>query len=149
MGNFVLGYERGIDEIQNDTYWMKKSSIDIVNFSILTPYPGTVLYDRLSRVNRITLNDYPYDWGLYDADHPVSQMDYLSLEDMYRGIEYRIKLLYSYPAILRRFIRTLMQTRSLLPSLVALFANVFWTRRKNVARLAIIESLIKRAETHH
>ena len=149
MGNFVLGYEKGIDEVQRDTYWMKKSAIDIVNFSILTPYPGTVLYERLKRQNRINLNEYPYDWGLYDADHPVSQMDYLSLEDIYAGIKCRIDLLYSYPSILYRFIRTLIQTRSLLPSLIALFANVFWTRRKNFARLAIIESLMERGETNH
>jgi radical SAM superfamily enzyme YgiQ (UPF0313 family) len=149
MGNFVLGYEKGIDEIQRDTCWMKKSAIDIVNYSILTPYPGTVLYERLNRENRINCNAYPYDWGLYDADHPVSRMDYLSLEDMYNGIKYRIDLLYSYPSIFYRFIRTILQTRSLLPSLIALFANVFWTRRKNFARLAIIESLMKRAETNH
>jgi len=148
MGNFVLGYEKGIDEIRRDTCWMKNSSIDIVNFSILTPYPGTTLYERLSRENRITLDDYPYDWGLYDADHPVSQMDYLSLEDIYEGIKYRVRILYSYPAILFRFIRTLVKTRSILPSLIALFTNVVWTRRKNLARLAIIESLIERREAH-
>jgi radical SAM superfamily enzyme YgiQ (UPF0313 family) len=147
MGNFVLGYERGIDEIKADTYWMRRSSVDIVNFSILTPYPGTVLYDRLKRDGRITLEEYPRDWGLYDADHPVSQMDYLSLEDIYEGIQYRIDLLYSYPAILYRFIRTLVRTRRILPSLIALFTNVFWTRRKNLARLAILESLMKRRKT--
>ena len=146
MGNFVFGYEKDVDEIKRDTYWMKKSNIDIINFAILTPYPGTKVFERLIKKNRKILKNYPSDWGLYDADHPVSEMDYLSLDDMYKGIHFRTRIIYSYPAILTRFMRTLIQTRSILPSLISLFINVFWSRRKNIARLKILRSLMGRQE---
>jgi radical SAM superfamily enzyme YgiQ (UPF0313 family) len=144
MGNFVLGYEKDIEEIDQDTYWMRKSAIDIVNFAILTPYPGTKVFDRIRKENRIMLDRYPSDWGFYDADHPVSRMDYLTLEDMYAGIEHRIKRIYSIPSIVARFIRSLFATRSLYNSLLALFVNLFWVRRKNIARLAILKMLMER-----
>jgi len=51
MGNFVLGYERGLEELSRDTSWMKKSLLDIVNFAILTPYPGTKVFERLNSEN--------------------------------------------------------------------------------------------------
>jgi radical SAM superfamily enzyme YgiQ (UPF0313 family) len=33
MGNFILGYEKNVDEIKRDTHWMKRSAIDIINFA--------------------------------------------------------------------------------------------------------------------
>jgi radical SAM superfamily enzyme YgiQ (UPF0313 family) len=146
MGNFVMGYEKGLDEIYQDTHWMKKSPVDVVNFAILTPYPGTKVYDRFTKKEKIILKNYPTDWGFYDADHPVSKMDHLSLEDMYQGIEYRVKQLYSYPVLITRFFRTLLHTRSMAHAFWALFTNLFWVRRKNLARLKILESLMKREE---
>ena len=146
MGNFVLGYEKDIEEIRKDTFWMGKSDLDIINFAILTPYPGTNIFKRLSRGDRIILKEYPRDWGLYDADHPVSRLDHLGLEEIRQGVLERNRRLYSYPAIIVRFFRSLWKTRSILHSLLALFVNTFWVRRKNIARIDIINHLAQRRE---
>jgi radical SAM superfamily enzyme YgiQ (UPF0313 family) len=145
MGNFVLGYERGLEELSRDTYWMKKSPLDIINFAILTPYPGTKIFERLNKENRIIMRDFPGDWGYYDADHPVSQMDFLKTGEIYTGIRERSVIIYSYSAIIARFFRTLFATRNLLPSIVALLTNFFWVRNKNRARLVILKSLMSKA----
>jgi len=144
MGNFVLGYERGLEELIRDTDWMKKSPLDIINFAILTPYPGTKIFDRLNKDNRIIKNDFPKDWGYYDADHPVSHMSYLEPGEIYAGIRERFLRLYSYSSIIVRFFRTLIATRNLLPSVVAFLINMFWVRNKNRARLIILKSLISK-----
>jgi radical SAM superfamily enzyme YgiQ (UPF0313 family) len=142
MGNFVLGYERGLEELSRDTQWMKKSPLDIVNFAILTPYPGTKIFDRLNKDKKIIKNNFPEDWGYYDADHPVSQMSYLEPGEIHKGIRERFLSLYSYSAIIKRFFRTFFATHSLLPSIVALLINMFWVRNKNRARLIILKSLM-------
>jgi len=91
------------------------------------------------------MRNFPGDWGYYDADHPVSRMDYLSLEEIYLGIRERLVSLYSYSAIIARFFRTLMLTRRLLPSALALFINIFWVRNKNKARVIFLRSLMREA----
>lgn len=145
MGNFVLGYERGLEEMSRDTYWMKKSPLDIINFAILTPYPGTKIFERLNKENRIIMRDFPGDWGYYDADHPVSQMDFLKSGEIYIGIRERFVSLYSYSSIIARFFRTFFVTRNLLPSVVALLINIFWVRNKNKARLIFLNSFMRKA----
>jgi len=145
MGNFVLGYERGLDELSRDTYWMKKSQLDIINFAILTPYPGTKIFERLKKENRISMCNYPGDWSYYDADHPVSRMDFLTPEEIFLGVRGRLGTLYSYSAIIARFFQTLLLTRSLRPSVLALFINIFWVRKKNKARLIFLRSLMREA----
>jgi anaerobic magnesium-protoporphyrin IX monomethyl ester cyclase len=47
-----------------------------VQFSILTPYPGTKMYDDLK--DRITTDD----WDLYDCLNPVVRCDHLSAADL-------------------------------------------------------------------
>jgi radical SAM superfamily enzyme YgiQ (UPF0313 family) len=145
MGNFVLGYERGLEELSRDTFWMKKSRLDIINFAILTPYPGTKIFERLDKEDRIILRNFPGDWGYYDADHPVSQMDFLTAEEIYLGIRERLVSLYSYSAIIARFFQTLLLTHSLRPSVLALLINIFWVRNKNKARLIFLKSLVREA----
>jgi radical SAM superfamily enzyme YgiQ (UPF0313 family) len=150
MGNFVLGYERSLEELSRDTQWMKKSPLDIVNFAILTPYPGTKIFDRLNKDKKIIKNNFPEDWGYYDADHPVSQMSYLEPREIHKGIRERYLSLYSYSAIIKRFLRTFIATRRLLPSIVALLINIFWVRNKNRARLVILKSLLgKQVHSSH
>jgi radical SAM superfamily enzyme YgiQ (UPF0313 family) len=146
MGNFVLGYERGLEELRWDTQWMKKSPLDIVNFAILTPYPGTKIFDRLNEGKKIIKNNFPDDWGFYDADHPVSQMSYLKPGEIHKGIQERFLCLYSYSAIIIRFFRTFIATHSLLPSIVALLVNVLWVRNKNRARLIILKSFLEKQD---
>ena len=81
-----------------------------------------------------------------DADHPVSRLDHLDIEEIRQGVLERNRRLYSYPAIIARFFRSLWKTGSFLHSLLALFVNIFWVRRKNIARIGIINHLAQRRE---
>ena len=44
-----------------------KAKLEVAYFSILTPYPGTRLYQRLVQEDRLLTKD----WSLYDANHVV------------------------------------------------------------------------------
>ncbi len=71
-------------------------------FAILTPYPGTALYERLKEEGRLTDERW---WLLEDQAvraphfHPLG----MTREELREGWEWAWREYYSYPAILRRF----------------------------------------------
>lgn len=83
-GSFVFGLENDDLSVFNRTVeWAINAGIETATFHILTPYPGTRLYDRLKREGRILTND----WNLYDTRHAVfkpDRMDAVELEAGYR-----------------------------------------------------------------
>jgi len=60
--------------IEQSIAFMKKIRFDILQISILTPFPGTELYNRLSSEHRLLHKD----WNKYDCAHCVYQPSNLS-----------------------------------------------------------------------
>ena len=78
-GMFVLG---GEDDNKN-TIWETfkfavKQKIDTIQMSILTPFPGTKVYEDLETQKRI----FTKDWSLYDAQHIVFVPKLLSAQEL-------------------------------------------------------------------
>ncbi len=82
-GSFVFGMDDDDGEVFDRTVeWAIAQGIETATFHILTPYPGTVLHQRLSQRGRIT----SANWDLYDTRHAVYQparMDPAHLEAGY------------------------------------------------------------------
>ncbi len=69
-GMFVLGADSDGPEVVQDTVtFALEHEIDTVMLNILTPLPGTPLFDQLDAEGRI----FDKDWSLYDAHHVVYQ----------------------------------------------------------------------------
>ena len=82
-GMFVLG---GEDDNKN-TIWETfkfavKQKIDTIQMSILTPFPGTKVYEDLEAQKRI----FTKDWSLYDAQHIVFVPKLLSAQELQLNI---------------------------------------------------------------
>lgn len=82
-GSFVFGMDEDDEDVFARTVeWALEQGIETATFHILTPYPGTALYQRMQAQGRIT-ND---DWDLYDTRHVVFHPQRLTakaLEDGY------------------------------------------------------------------
>lgn len=66
--SFVFGLDGDTKETFPATLdWIVKNRIETVTSHILTPYPGTVLYDRLKKEGRILTDDL----SLYNTSHVV------------------------------------------------------------------------------
>src|SRR2546423_15465018 len=67
-GSFVFGMD-GDDEtvFARTVEWAISQGIETATFHILTPYPGTALYQRLASQDRIVSDD----WDLFDTRHVV------------------------------------------------------------------------------
>jgi len=74
-GSFIIGGIRETREMTEQTIRLARE-LDpwAVQFSILTPYPGTGLFEQARRENRIVT----YLWRYYDGLHAVLRGDFLS-----------------------------------------------------------------------
>ena len=78
-GMFVLGGEAD----NKNTIWETlkfaiKQKIDTMQMTILTPFPGTKVYEDMEAQNRI----FTKDWSLYDAQHIVFKPKLLSAQEL-------------------------------------------------------------------
>lgn len=82
-GMFVLGS----DEDRVHTIWETlafaiKQKIDTIQMMILTPFPGTKVYDELAGQERI----FSRDWSLYDGQHVVFKPKLLSAKQLQMNV---------------------------------------------------------------
>jgi len=67
-GSFVFGMDHDDASVFDRTVeWAIEQGIETATFHILTPYPGTALYQRMEAQGRILHQD----WDLYDTRHTV------------------------------------------------------------------------------
>lgn len=82
-GSFVYGMDDDDATVFDRTVaWAVAQGIETATFHILTPYPGTALYDRMQHQGRIV----EHNWDLYDTRHVVYQparLDAATLEAGY------------------------------------------------------------------
>jgi radical SAM superfamily enzyme YgiQ (UPF0313 family) len=97
--SFVFGFDTDDQDVFDRTVeFVKDTKIEVPYFSILTPYPGTRLYDRLEREQRILHRD----WSLYDTSHVVFRPTRLTVDQLQEGYVRAFKEVYSVSGLLRR-----------------------------------------------
>jgi len=106
MGSFVLGFDNDTMNVFNETdEFIRKSEIDMPLFNILTPYPGTPLYDRLNSEGRILTRD----WSKYDLEHVVFQPKNMSPEELVSKIKWIRDRQYNILTTTSRIIKSVKQ----------------------------------------
>lgn len=84
LGGFVFGFDEDDDGVFDRTLeFLFQSKIDVASFTILTPLPGTPLYDRWKAEKRLR---YEQDWWLHrDWTQVVFEPKGMSAERLRRG----------------------------------------------------------------
>lgn len=100
--SFVFGLDGDTKETFRATLdWIIKNRIETVTSHILTPYPGTALYERMERAGRLT-SRFLAD---YNTAHVVFQPDGMTAEELQEGYLWMYRKIYSFRNILRRMPR--------------------------------------------
>ena len=95
--SFVFGMDYDDESVFDATAdWAVAQGIETATFHILTPYPGTVLHQRLSRQGRILTTD----WDLYDTRHCVFRPALMSPQALEAGYWRAYERFYSWRRIL-------------------------------------------------
>ncbi len=95
-GSFVFGMDDDDETVFERTVeWAIGQGIETATFHILTPYPGTVLYQRMAAQGRLLHSN----WDLYDTRHVVYRPARLSPEALEAGYWRAYREFYRWGAI--------------------------------------------------
>lgn len=104
--SFVFGLEGDGPHVFKDTLdFIVSHKLETVTSHILTPYPGTRLYEEMEREGRITSRDL----SLYNTSHVVFTPKGLEQEELLQGYQWIYKEVYCWKNIIKRLPRSSSQ----------------------------------------
>ncbi len=137
-GFFIFGFDNDDSHtFQNTLDFIKKSKMDSAEFSILTPFPGTPLYDELQKQERILTKN----WSYYNYNTMVFKPKNLTESEIKKGMELIYRDFYSYQEIIKR-LKNSLQRKITFSKLFVFFV------RNLLIREYVLKSLKKQERVH-
>jgi radical SAM superfamily enzyme YgiQ (UPF0313 family) len=97
-GSFVFGMDHDDESVFAQTVdWAVGQGIETATFHVLTPYPGTGLYTRMAKADRLLHSN----WDLYDTRHVVFKPARLAPDALVDGYWRAYRDFYTWGNILR------------------------------------------------
>ena len=95
----VFGFDNDDESVFETTHeFLVKNQVELAYFNVLTPLPGTALFERYNREGRI----FDRDWAKYDGKNVVFYPSRMTPEQLQEGFFWANHELYSWPSILHR-----------------------------------------------
>ena len=99
QGSFIFGTDYDNKSVFSDVLrFIEKTHLEAVLFSVLTPFPGTRIYETLQKENRII----DTDWERYDMNHVVFSPKKMTPGELQDGFNWAYRKLYGHRSILVR-----------------------------------------------
>lgn len=99
VGAFIFGFDADDEGVIKKTVkFAKKMRIEVAQFGILTPFPGTKIWEKLKEEGRI----FDFDWKNYDITHVVFKTKNFAPGKLQEKFHWAYRNFYSLPSILRR-----------------------------------------------
>lgn len=99
IGSFILGLDHDdTSAFRQTAEFAKKHKLAAAQFSVLTPFPGTVIYQQLKGEGRI----FDKDWSHYTMSNPVFMPRHMTAQELHDGQKSTYRDFYSIQSILRR-----------------------------------------------
>ncbi len=96
--SIILGFDTDTEAIFDDTLeFLARTKLPTMALNVLTPYPGTRLYQRFKDQGRII----SHDWSHYDHHTVVFQPKNMTPQELAEGHHYVQSEFYSFSSILR------------------------------------------------
>lgn len=101
-GMFVLGSDRdNIQTIRDTQKYAKKLDIESIQFMMLTPLPGTPVFEELKDQKRLIHTD----WSKYDAHHAVFEPKLMTAFELHIKTLRAMAKFYSWYSIIRHLLK--------------------------------------------
>jgi len=99
LGTFVFGLDGDDDDVFKRTAdFVDEARIDMVRYSVFTPFPGTPVFKEMESEDRIITRD----WDRYNTEHVVYKPRNMSPERLQEGLREAWAQTTSYRSILKR-----------------------------------------------
>ncbi len=124
IGSMIVGN----DEDTRDTFkrtadFILDVGIDVASIGLPTPFPGTKLFKRLSEEKRLIYDNFPEDWKMFYVQNLTFKPRNCSIEDIYKGLYYIKRRIYSPGVYQARLLKTLLATKKIPPYYMAAKTN--------------------------
>ena len=95
----VFGFDSDDESVfERAVEFLTKNQVELAYFNVLTPLPGTALFDRYNKAGRI----FDRDWSKYDGKHVVFHPSRMTPEQLQAGFNWANHQFYSLQNIWRR-----------------------------------------------
>ena len=99
QGSFVFGFDEDTPDVFRETAaFIQETGVELPNLNVLTPFPGTPLFDALRREDRLLHRD----WSRYDMNHVVYRPKGMTPQELQQGYAWALKYLASPSSIVSR-----------------------------------------------
>ncbi len=101
IGSFIYGLDYDDEGVFESTVrFCERNHIELPVYFILTPIPGTPLFDRFEKEGRLIHKS----WEKYNAANAVFKPRFMSAEALQEGFWWAFRETYSHPSILKRIL---------------------------------------------
>ena len=108
LGAFIFGFDNeDKTSFQKTIDFIQYCEIDLIQLSVLTPYPGTRLFEEMVQQKRML----HYDWSKYTCMNVVFKPKKMSVEVLQNGLWYSLYEVYRPATLLRRWSKILLDKR--------------------------------------
>ena len=108
QGGIIFGFDEDTPDIFDATIEkLNEFEMDVLEVNILTPYPGTPLFDKLEREGRLTTRD----WSRYNQVDVVFKPKHMTEKELLEGAKKVAKEFYSWPNIIKRNVKIFSITK--------------------------------------
>jgi uncharacterized protein len=99
LGTFVFGLDHETPDVfERTAQFVDEARIDLVRYSVFTPFPGTQAFSDLDSQGRILTRD----WNLYNTENVVFQPQNFTPEELQQGLSRAWAHTFSYRSIAKR-----------------------------------------------
>jgi radical SAM superfamily enzyme YgiQ (UPF0313 family) len=100
----MFGFDTDTKDVFDKTLTtIKKLQIDVADFCILTPFPGTPLFKKLEEERRIITKN----WTYYNMKNVVFQPKHMAPDELLQGVRKLYNDFYSTPYTMKRVIQSM------------------------------------------
>ena len=103
--------------------YILKNRIDVIQTTILTPLPGTRLFNDYQKNNRLLNTNFPQDWDLFDMGFLTYSIKKLENEEFLKILNTYSRKLYSKRTLYKKFLKTWIHSKSIETALWAYSSN--------------------------
>ncbi len=124
IAGFIFGWENDTRErLDHRVEFTRHCQADSIQSTLLTPLPGTGLFERMKKEGKLVLDNYPADWRHYGYESLVfnpTTMDRLEMQEyIFKGLD----RVYEPGFLRRRMLKTWWRTGS--------FITAYWSYMSN------------------
>lgn len=110
QGGIIFGFDHDTPDVFDTTLdTISQWNLDVLEINILTPYPGTKLFEKLDREGRI----FTKDWTRYNQVDVVFEPKNMTPEELMHGARKVAKEFYSIDNVIKRGVKTVATVKGI------------------------------------